>query len=65
MLSSMAPITLSHGDSAPGDGVEDCIANVRRLWRAELGGSPRRRPTQRRASPDQLFLADGGGLSVG
>jgi hypothetical protein len=37
---------LSHGDGAPGAGSEDCITRARRLWRAELGSSPRRRPIQ-------------------
>jgi hypothetical protein len=50
MLPTMAPIALSHGDCAPGAGAEDCITNARRLWRVELGGSPRRRPTRCRAS---------------
>jgi hypothetical protein len=52
----MAPIVLSHGDGAPGDGAEDCITRARRLWRAELGSRPRRRPTRRRASPAPLFI---------
>ena len=47
------------------DGAEDCITSARRLWRAELGSSPRRRPTRRRASPAPLFRADGGRLSIG
>ena len=55
----MAPISLSHWDCAPGAGAEDCINNVRRLWRAELGSLPRRHPTRRRASTAPLFLADG------
>ena len=57
MLSSMSPMALSHGDDVPGAGEEDCI-------KAELGNSPRHCPTQRRASPAQLFVADSGGLSV-
>jgi hypothetical protein len=61
MRSSMAPRALSHGDGALGDGVEDCITSARRLWRAELGSSPRR-PPRRRA---QVFYSDCGGLSVG
>jgi hypothetical protein len=40
MLSSMAPIALSHGDGAPGVGVEDGIAIARRLWRASSGVAP-------------------------
>ena len=47
----MAPSALSHGDGAPGAGVEDCITRARRLCRAQLVGLPRRRPTRRRASP--------------
>ena len=62
---SMAPSALSHGDGAPGAGAEDCITSARRLWRAELGSSPRRRPTRRRAFPASLVRADGGELSVG
>ena len=50
----MAPSVLSHGDGAPGAGAEDCIPSARRLWRAELGSSPRRRPTRCRAFPAQL-----------
>jgi hypothetical protein len=41
ILSSMAPSSLSHGDCAPGAGVEDCITRARRLWQAELGSLPR------------------------
>jgi hypothetical protein len=61
----MASIALSHGDGAPGAGVEDCITSARRLWRADLGSLYRCRPTRCRASPAPLFRADGGGLSVG
>jgi hypothetical protein len=58
MLSSMAPIALSHGDGgAPGAGVQDCITSARRFWRAELGSRSRCRPTRRRASPAPLFRA--------
>jgi hypothetical protein len=60
MLSSMSPITLSHGDGAPGAGAEDCITSTSRLRRAELGNPLRRRPTRRRASPAQLFCVDSG-----
>jgi hypothetical protein len=59
----MAPIALSHGDGAPGAGAEDCITRARRLWRAELGSSPR--PTRCCASSAPLFCADSGALSVG
>jgi hypothetical protein len=45
MLSTMAPISLSHGDCAPGAGAEDCITNVCRFCRVELGSRPRRRQT--------------------
>jgi hypothetical protein len=65
MLSSMAPIALSHGDGAPGAGVEDCITIAHRLWRAELRIRSSCRQTRRRASPTPLFRVDGGGLSVG
>jgi hypothetical protein len=41
----MAPITLSHGDSAPGAGTEDCITIVHRLCRAGLESSLRCRLT--------------------
>jgi hypothetical protein len=61
----MAPNALSHGDGAPGAGAEDCITSARRFWRVELGSSPRRHLTRRRVFLDQLFLADGGELSVG
>ena len=44
--------------------LEDCITSARRLWRAELGSPPRRRPTRRHVFPSQFFPADGGGLSV-
>jgi len=54
MLSSLAPSALSHGDGAPGAGAEDCITSARRLWRAELGSSPRPHLTRRRASPASL-----------
>ncbi len=30
----MAPIALSHGDGAPGAGVEDCITSAHRFWQA-------------------------------
>jgi hypothetical protein len=60
----MTPSALSHGDRAPGDGAPG-LRHQRRFWRVELGGRPRRRPTRRRVFPDQLFHADGGGLSVG
>ena len=40
MLSSMTPIALSHRDSAPGAGAEDCFTRTRRLWRVELGSPP-------------------------
>jgi hypothetical protein len=39
MMSSMAPIALSHEDGAPGAGAEDCITSTRRLWRVGLGRS--------------------------
>jgi hypothetical protein len=66
MRSTMpAPSALSHGDGALGAGAEDCIASTRRLWRAELGSRPRRRPLRRRASAAPLYRADRGGLSVG
>ena len=61
MLSSMAPCVLSRGDSAPGVGSKDCITNARRLWRAELGSCPRRRPTRRRASNNADLLVSGFG----
>ena len=35
------------------------------LWQTVIGGHPRRRPPQRRASPVPFFLADCEGLSVG
>ena len=50
IATTMAPIALSHGDGAPGVGVEDCITRARRHWLAEFGRLPRRRPTRRRAS---------------
>jgi hypothetical protein len=42
MLSSKAPIALSHWDGAPGAGAEDCMKSARRIWRVELGSRPRR-----------------------
>ena len=62
MLSSMAPNALSHGDSAPDDGAEDCITRVRRFWWVELGSLPRCRPTRRRDFPDPLFHDDSDGF---
>ena len=58
MLSSIAPSALSHGDSVPGDGVEDCITNIHRFWWVELGSSPRCRPARRRVFPAPLFCVD-------
>ena len=39
ILSSMTVIALSHGDSAPGDGVEDCVTRTHRLGLSS-GASP-------------------------
>jgi len=49
---------------APGAGAEDCITRARRLWRAQLVGRPRRRPTRRRASPAPLSAQTVAGWSV-
>ena len=45
-------------------GAEDCITRVRRLWRAQLVGRPRRRPTRRCASPAPLSAQTVAGWSV-
>ena len=51
-------------DCAPGAGAEDCITRARRLWRAQLVGRPRRRPTRRRAFPAPFSAETGTGWSV-